>query len=47
MGGRVRLRFEVQGQGCGGIVEVDVQVGMGELKNWTIFMDVVYVSSLI
>ena len=41
--GGIRLKLDVQGQGGGRIL--DVAWG-GGLANWTIFMDVMYVSSL-
>ena len=43
-GRRVRLKLDVQGQGDGRTLEVGV---VGGLENWTIFMDVICVSSLI
>ena len=41
----VRLKLYVQGQGGDRILDVDGQGG-GTLENWTIFMDVICVSSL-
>ena len=43
--GRARLKLDVQGQGGGRILDVDGQGG-GGFENWTIFMDVICVSSL-
>ena len=43
--GRVRLKLDVQCQADRRISNVDGQ-GMGGLENWTVFMDVVCVSSL-
>ena len=43
--GGFRLKLDVQGQGVGRISDVDGQ-GQGGLENWTIFMDVICVSSL-
>ena len=40
----VRLKLDVQSQGGGRILDVDRQ-GCGGLENWTILMDVIYVSS--
>ena len=42
----VCLELEVQGQGDGRILDFDGQGGVGGLENWTIFMDVICVSSL-
>ena len=42
---RVHLKLAVQGQGCRRILDVDGQ-GVEGLENWTIFMDVICVSSL-
>ena len=39
------MKLDVQGQGVGRISDVDGQ-GQGGLENWTIFMDVICVSSL-
>ena len=38
---------EVQGQGAGRFLDLDGQGGWGIFKHWTIFMDVMCVSSLI
>ena len=40
-----RLKLDVQGQGGGGILDVDGQRGWGGIENWTIFMDIIFVSS--
>ena len=44
--GKVHLKLDVQGEGGGRILDVGGQGG-GSLENWTIFMDVICVSSLI
>ena len=44
--GGVRLRLDFQSLGCGRISDVDGPGGAGGLENWTIFMDVLWVSSL-
>ena len=43
--GGARLELDVQGQGSGRILDVDGQ-WVWSLENWTIFMDVICVSSL-
>ena len=42
----IRLKLDIQGQSSGKILDVDEQ-GVGSLENWTIFMDVICVSSFI
>ena len=42
----VCLKCDVQGQEGGRILDVAGQVWMGSLENWKIFMDVIFVSSL-
>ena len=42
----VRLKLDVQGQEGGRILNVDGKGGWAGLENWTIFMDVICVSSL-
>ena len=45
-GGGVRLKLDVQGQGGERILDVDRRGGAGGgLENWTIFMDIICVSS--
>ena len=39
--------MDVQGQGSGRILDVDGQGGVEVLENWTIFMDVICVLSLV
>ena len=41
----VRLILDVQGQEGGRILDVYGQRGVEGLENWTIFLDVIYVSS--
>ena len=43
--GGVRLKLDVQGQGGAKILEADGQ-GDGGVENWTIFIEVICVSSL-
>ena len=43
--GGIRLKLDVQGEGGERISDVDGQ-GVGDLENWTIFMDVIYASPL-
>ena len=43
----VCLKFNVQGQGGGRILDVAGQVWMGGLENWKIFMDVIFASSYV
>ena len=44
--GGIFLKFDVQGQKGGRILNVDGQGGVEGLENWTIFMDVICASSL-
>ena len=46
MGGGLRSKLDVQGQGAGRILDVDGQGVVEGLKNRIIFMNVIYVSSL-
>ena len=42
----VHLKLDVQDQGGGRILDVAGQGGVRGLENWTIFMDVIFLSPL-